>query len=258
MGFSEIYDLIDAHSFGGQRPNASAVFTFGHSGGIKPIINAFEIFRDDWNLTAEDWGTEQQEHKWKISDIATFASNMGIILYSCSEGAEQKVMLTHNEHIIDEQPACGETLCSVEDFKAYYQHIVDFGWDSECPMPEVPVDNNNNNTDVSGGSNNTVDININIDINHGNGDNSEDNGNGANSGDSSEDSSEDNSGEEDEDEDCDSSEDDWDEDNSSEEKDKKHKKDDKKHNKKHSKKCKSNKKCKKDKSSEEDSDEKYK
>jgi len=86
---------------------------------------------------AEDWGTEQQEHKWKISDIATFASNMGIILYSCSEGAEQKVMLTHNEHIIDEQPACGETLCSVEDFKAYYQHIVDFDWDSECPMPEV-------------------------------------------------------------------------------------------------------------------------
>jgi len=273
--FSEIYGLIDAHSFGGQRPNASAVFTFGHSGGIKPIINAFEIFRDDWNLTAEDWGTEQQEHKWKISDIATFASNMGIILYSCSEGAEQKVMLTHNEHIIDEQPACGETLCSVEDFKAYYQHIVDFDWDSECPMPEVPVDNNNNNTDVSGGSNNTVDININIDINHGNGDNSEDvsggtnNGNGSNSGDSSEDnsgdSSEDNSGEEDEDEDCDSSEedcdddsdeDDSDEDNSSEEKDKKHKKDDKKHNKKNSKKCKSNKKCKKDNSSEEASDEK--
>merc|ERR1719431_846689 len=251
--FSEIYDLIDAHSFGGQRPNASAVFTFGHSGGIKPIINAFEIFRDDWNLTAGDWGTDQQEHKWKISDIATFASNMGLILYSCSEGAEQKVMLTHNEHIIDEQPACGETLCSVEDFKAYYQHIVDFDWDSECPMPEVPVDNNNNNTDVSEGSNN------NIDINHGNGDNSEDNGNGANSGDSSED----NSGEEDEDEDCDSSEedcddddsdeDDSDEDNSSEEKDKKHKKDDKKHNKKNSKKCK---KCKKDNSSEEDSDEK--
>jgi len=259
--FEEIYDLIDAHSFGGQTPNASAVFTFGHSGGIKPIINAFEIFRDDWNLTAEDWGTEQQEHKWKISDIATFASNIGIILYSCSEGAEQKVMVTHNEHIIDDQPACGEPLCSVEDFKAYYQHIVDFDWDSECPMPEITtesVDNNDNNTDVSGGSNNAIDININIEINHGNGDNSGDisggsnNGNGANSGNSSED----NSGEEDEDcdsseEDCDdddsdeddSDEDDSDEDSSSEEEDKKHKK------------CKSNKKCKKDNSSEEDSDE---
>ena len=47
-------------------------------------------------------------------------------------------MLVHNEHIVEEQPACGETLCSVEEFKARYQHIVDFDWDTECP---VPVDN---------------------------------------------------------------------------------------------------------------------
>merc|ERR1719245_2307957 len=235
--FTEIYDLIDAHSFGGQLPNASAIFTFGHSGGIKPIINSFEIFRDDFNLTAEDWGTDVvEEHKWKISDIATFASNMGLILYSCSEGAEQKVMLTHNEHIIDEQPACGETLCSVEQFKAYYQHIVDFDWDSECPMPEVStevsVDNNNNNTDVSGGSNPDVSGGS----NNGNGGNGED---------------------EDDDEDCDSSEEDCDDDSdeddsseedSSEEKDEKHKKGDRK--------CKKSKKCKKDDSSEEESEEK--
>lgn len=150
--FAEIFDLIDAHSYRGQKPDASAVFTFGHSGGLKPIINAFEIFRDDWNLTAEDWATEKQEHKWKISDIATFASNIGLILYSCSGGAEQKVMLTHNEHIIVDQPACGETLCSVEQFKAYYQHIVDFDWDSECSITRESVDRNNDNTNVSGGS----------------------------------------------------------------------------------------------------------
>jgi len=250
--FTEIYDLIDAHSFGGQLPNASAIFTFGHSGGIKPIINSFEIFRDDFNLTAEDWGTDVvEEHKWKISDIATFASNIGLILYSCSEGAEQKVMLTHNEHIIDEQPACGETLCSVDQFKAYYQHIVDFDWDSECPMPEVStevsVDNNNENTDVSGGSNPGINININIDINHGNGDNSEDVSGGSNNGNG------DNGEDEDDDEDCDSSEedcddDDSDEDDSSEEDSSEEKKGDKK--------CKKSKKCKKDDSSEEESEEK--
>merc|ERR1712157_664977 len=183
----------------------------GHSGGIKPIINSFEIFRDDFNLTAEDWGTDVvEEHKWKISDIATFASNISLILYSCSEGAEQKVMLTHNEHIIDEQPACGETLCSVDQFKAYYQHIVDFDWDSECPMPEVStevsVDNNNNNTDVSGGSNPGINININI----GNGDNSEDVSGGSNNGNG------DNGEDEDDDADCDSSEEDCDDDDSDE------------------------------------------
>ena len=43
-------------------------------------------------------------------------------------------MLVHNEHVVEEQPACGETLCSVSDFKAKYQHIVDFDWDTECPV----------------------------------------------------------------------------------------------------------------------------
>ena len=47
---------------------------------------------------------------------------------------ETKVMLVHDEHVVEEQPACGETLCSVEDFRAKYQHILDFDWDSECPM----------------------------------------------------------------------------------------------------------------------------
>ena len=46
--------------------------------------------------------------------------------------SESKVMLVHNEHIVEEQPACGETLCSVEEFKARYQHIVDFDWDKDC------------------------------------------------------------------------------------------------------------------------------
>merc|ERR1712179_507627 len=96
---------------------------------------AFEITTMAPHKLFDDWGTEKQEHKWKISDVGPFAANMGLILYSCSEGAESKVMLLHNEHIIEEQPACGETLCTVADFKAYYQHIVDFDWDTECPVP---------------------------------------------------------------------------------------------------------------------------
>jgi len=132
--FTEIYSLIDAHSPGSQKPNASVVLTFGHSGGIKPLINAFEHVRDDWHLKASDWGTEKQEHKWKISDIGTFASNIGLILLQCSKGAERKVMMVHNEHIIKEQPACGETLCSVQDFKNKYQHIVDFDFETGCKV----------------------------------------------------------------------------------------------------------------------------
>merc|ERR1711860_405096 len=206
--FEEIYSLIYAHESDGERPNASAVLTFGHSGGIKPIINALEIFRDDRNLTAEDFGTD---YKWKISNLGTFASNIGLIMYSCSgdyDGAETKVMLVHNEHVVEEQPACGETLCSVSDFKAYYQHIVDFDWDTECPMPEPESATNT----TGAGDNNTEVTNI-INIVSGDGSteasdtNSEDNNHHHNH--------EDNAGEEDSDEE-DSDEDDSDEEDSDE------------------------------------------
>merc|ERR1712110_856733 len=220
--FDEIYSLIDAHEFDGERPNASAVLTFGHSGGIKPIINAFEIFRDDRNLTAEDFGTD---YKWKISNLGTFASNIGLIMYSCSgdyDGTETKVMLVHNEHVVEEQPACGETLCWVSDFKAYYQHIVDFDWDTECPMPEPESATNT----TGAGDNNTEVTNIINIINIVSGDgsteasdtNSEDNNHHHNHEDNAgeEDSDEEDSDEEDSDED-DSDEEDSDEDDSSEE-----------------------------------------
>ena len=65
-----------------------------------------------------------------------------------------KVMLVHNEHIVEEQPACGETLCSVGDFKAYYQHIVDFDWDTECPVGSGTTTTTTTTTHRSGGAGN--------------------------------------------------------------------------------------------------------
>ena len=41
-------------------------------------------------------------------------------------------MLLHNEHVVKQQPACGEDLCTVQDFKRKYQHIVDVDFDREC------------------------------------------------------------------------------------------------------------------------------
>ena len=38
----------------------------------------------EYLIQASDWGTEVvQNHAWKISDIGTFASNIGVILYQC-------------------------------------------------------------------------------------------------------------------------------------------------------------------------------
>merc|ERR1712019_330070 len=158
------------------------------------------------------------DYKWKISDLTPFGSNIGLIMYSCSDGAETKVMLVHNEHVVEEQPACGETLCSVSDFKAYYQHIVDFDWDTECPMPEPE-----NVTSTTGAGDNNTDvvniINI-IDIVTGNGStetNSEDNHHHHHEDTSDEDDSDEDDSDEDDSNEDHSDEEDSDEDDSSEE-----------------------------------------
>ena len=102
---------------------------------------------------ASDWSNDRKDHKWKISDIGTFGANIGVALYQCYEDggyepsgiynlilsgnelmyvSDLKVMLLHNEHVVKEQPACGEELCTVQDFKRKYQHIVDLDFDREC------------------------------------------------------------------------------------------------------------------------------
>ena len=148
-------------------------------------------------------------------------------MYSCSDGAgetkdnltnnsiitatsETKVMLVHNEHVVEEQPACGETLCSVEDFKAYYQHIVDFDWDTQCPVPEPE----NTTSTTEAGVNGTEVINIVNIINIVSGDGITEAGQ-TNFGDNHHHHHEENAGGKDSDED-DSDEDDSDEDNSDE------------------------------------------
>ena len=41
-------------------------------------------------------------------------------------------MLFHNEHLVEEQPACGESVCSLTSFREYYQHLLDLDLREEC------------------------------------------------------------------------------------------------------------------------------
>ena len=45
---------------------------------------------------------------------------------------DMKVMLFHNEHLVEEQPACGESVCSLTSFRDYYQHLLDLDLQEEC------------------------------------------------------------------------------------------------------------------------------
>merc|ERR1712113_629203 len=48
-----------------------------------------------------------------------------------------KIMLLHNEKPVV-NPACGELVCSVEDFKDAYQEIADLSFEEECAW-DIPT-----------------------------------------------------------------------------------------------------------------------
>merc|ERR1712113_265561 len=65
------------------------------------------------------------------------ANNIGFLQLQCKEGQENKIMLLHNEKPV-ENPACGELVCSVEDFKDAYQEIADPSFEEECAW-DIPT-----------------------------------------------------------------------------------------------------------------------
>merc|ERR1719297_232060 len=135
--FQDIFSKIDTATIQEKHQESNVFLHFGHSSGVLPLISALELYNDERDLLASDWSNDRRDHKWKISDIGTFGANIGVALYQGYEdGGSQpsalKIMLLHNEHVVKQQPACGEELCTVQDFKRKYQHIMDLDFDREC------------------------------------------------------------------------------------------------------------------------------
>lgn len=70
-----------------------SILNFAHSETLQPFMTALGLYRDQEDLLASDWGTSRQEHKWEVSKIASFATNVGIVVFECdaNDGLEEKV-----------------------------------------------------------------------------------------------------------------------------------------------------------------------
>ena len=84
------------------------------------------------------------------SRIAPFAVNIGVVVFQCESDPEHgglsqlcssvpndlfpdtKVLLLHNERVVDPQPACGDRLCSLESFRLFYEDIANTNFEEEC------------------------------------------------------------------------------------------------------------------------------
>merc|ERR1711902_170521 len=83
--FQDIFSKIDTANGQIAHQESKVFLHFGHSSGVLPLISALELYNDDRDLLASDWSNDRRDHKWRISDIATFGANIGVALYQCYE-----------------------------------------------------------------------------------------------------------------------------------------------------------------------------
>ena len=169
--FEDLFDKIDqVVDEDDQQGNTSgSVLNFAHSETVQPFMTALGLYRDQEDLLASDWGTDRQEHEWQVARIASFATNVGILVFECEasqrkiesqsseedesseeddsseekmqnsseeeeEGSlskEWKVMMFHQERAVA-QPGCGELVCSLAQFSEAYRHFANHDFDTVC------------------------------------------------------------------------------------------------------------------------------
>ena len=142
--FSDIFNKIKEVK-SSQEANVS-ILNFAHSETLQPFMTALGLYRDQEDLLASDWGTPREEHKWQVSRIASFATNIGLVVFECGvegngneesseeslpKASEWKIILFHQETPII-QPACGAKICSLDEFVERYRHLAEQDFDTLC------------------------------------------------------------------------------------------------------------------------------
>eukprot|EP00092_Neocalanus_flemingeri_P034573 GFUD01037600.1.p1 GENE.GFUD01037600.1~~GFUD01037600.1.p1 ORF type:complete len:454 (-),score=120.39 GFUD01037600.1:57-1418(-) len=157
--FADIFSKIEEMK-SSEEANVS-ILNFAHSETLQPFMTALGLYRDEEDLLASDWGAPRQQHKWQVSRIASFATNVGLVVFECeaedvdvsseenqsssegesskeysqdtisSRGSEWKVVLFHQEKPVI-QPACGAEICSLDEFLGTYRHLAEEDFDAVC------------------------------------------------------------------------------------------------------------------------------
>ena len=166
--FEDLFTKIDEIQ-SNKEANIS-ILNFAHSETLQPFMTALGLYRDEEDLLASDWDTSKQEHKWQVSKIASFATNIGIVVFECEENrsrsksagkgfreseeeedelqsseennsseeeniispsSEWKIMVFHQEKAVL-QPACGQEICTLSEFSEAYRHLAEQDFDTIC------------------------------------------------------------------------------------------------------------------------------
>lgn len=112
-----VNDMLD-HLESNEEPKAVVYLT--HSSSLLLMLTALKAFKDEDTLRADNYHS-MSNRKWRLSEIAPFASNIAIVKYDCPNDVErEKVKFFLNEKPI-EFDGCEMGLCDLKEVKERYK-----------------------------------------------------------------------------------------------------------------------------------------
>ena len=124
----KIVDAFEAVIAG--QPSIKGTFYFSHSSAVMPLITSLGLFKDNFTLTADSFGSQEaNRRKYFSSKVTPFAGNLGFVLQRCQEGDDHQVVMFHNELLMP-LPLCPGH-CSWSQFKDAYPDLI------KCPFNEI-------------------------------------------------------------------------------------------------------------------------
>jgi len=121
--------------------NHTGTLYFAHSETVQPFLAGLGLYHDPSDLLASSWPS--LHHQWRTSPIASFATNIGLVLMQCQFPKlclqeecwhleeEWRVMALHQERKVI-LPACGEDVCGLDEFMEYYRELEQLDFDNIC------------------------------------------------------------------------------------------------------------------------------
>ncbi|KAL7028507.1 hypothetical protein ACKWTF_005868 [Chironomus riparius] len=108
----------------------SLSFYFTHSGTILKLLTFLELYKDDFQLTADKLNYQRL---WRTSYIDSFASNIVVVLYESNKYGPH-IQFLHQENVV-EIPNCKVNefgMCSYHEFRGFYENKI-----KECNLSTI-------------------------------------------------------------------------------------------------------------------------
>eukprot|EP01121_Diplochlamys_sp_Union-15-3_P009567 TRINITY_DN2606_c0_g3_i4.p1 TRINITY_DN2606_c0_g3~~TRINITY_DN2606_c0_g3_i4.p1 ORF type:complete len:186 (-),score=9.83 TRINITY_DN2606_c0_g3_i4:88-645(-) len=131
IGCSLIQEFVDIFDsvINGSQLIQKAKFRFAHAETLLPFLSLLGLFRDPEPLRHDSDPNFINNRLWKTSVIASYASNIKLILYSCPDRYRVKAVHNEVEYLI---PGCDDLYCTYSVFKSTMAPVLALNFDRLC------------------------------------------------------------------------------------------------------------------------------